>query len=337
LISIRKAANELDRLEAFNRAAVNCYAQAIGSTGLHALEFDAAHLARFRAQLRALKDRLQNTAEPGQLQEVQDSFDGDLKDYQGKTQDQIRRLRKDFEAAKAAVEEFTAALSVNSSDLEKDLTRELDQLEKVATSDSLTEVRNGIHSATKKIAASVEQMRVANLAAIAQMKDEIRLLHEEVKAVQALHPEDAGGVAGNRQPAHPGVHEFASQGAPFSVLLAVVKNLEGMQTLYSPNVVEDGLRSFEARLQSILPPTAVIERRGKQQFAAILTMEPAATLIAMSNDVAKKLSPPFVEQERGVAHTLWFNASVGVLEYRPGIEVAKFESKLKQLADALAS
>jgi GGDEF domain-containing protein len=125
------------------------------------------------------------------------------------------------------------------------------------------------------------------------------------------------------------------QGSPFSILLVVVTNLEGMRNCHSPKVIESGLRNLESRFSSIVLGAAMIGRWSQDQFAAVLSTEPA-NAIAMSSDVMQKLSTPFVEQDQGTAGNLVFNVKAGVIEFRPGADPTKFQSKVKQLASALA-
>lgn len=338
MISLRKTATELDRLEELSRTALACYGAAIHSAENHAIEIDPLHSARFRSQLRVLNERLKAGASNDELNAVRASFDAEMKDYQKTAREQIERLRKDFAAAAAALEALAKSVASNGTDLDQDLNRQLAHLKRAAASNDLQEIRSEVHVAVNKIATSVQSMHVSNQMAIAQMKDEIRLLHEEVKAARGSKPADsaagaaglaADGLAPNRM-----VAKFTAQNRPFSALLAVVENLSGLRMLYPPNAVENGLCSFESRFRGLLPG-AVVERRGRHQFIAILDADPK-DVIAMSGELAKKLSLPIVEVEKGVSHTLRLAAGVGVLEFKPGTDPGKFESKLEQLAQALS-
>ena len=334
MISIRKTATELDRLEELSRAAVSCYRQAINSVENHAIEINPSQSAQFRSQLHILNEKVKAAGSPDELKTVQALFDQELKGYQKMAQEQIERLRKDFAAAASAVEVLAKSVTSNSSGLDQDMGRQLDRLRKVAASDNLVEIRSEILVTVDKIAASIKSMNDSNQLAIAQMKDEIRLLHDQVKAARGPQPaiSEAGGA--NGQAGNLAVAKFTAQNRPFSALLAVVENLQGLRMLYPPNTVESGLCSFEARFKSLLPG-AVVERRGKHQFIAILESDPKE-VIAMSRELAKKLSLPLIEEEKGVSHTLRLSAGVGVLEFMPGTDGRKFETKLDQLAEALS-
>jgi GGDEF domain-containing protein len=95
------------------------------------------------------------------------------------------------------------------------------------------------------------------------------------------------------------------------------------------------LRGFQGRFENILPSSAILGRWANDQFAAILSTAPSSA-IEMSSEVVRKLSEPFVEQSKGSSHSVVFNPRAGVVEFSPGSDLAKFQVKLKQLADALA-
>ena len=175
-------------------------------------------------------------------------------------------------------------------------------------------------------------MRSSNQLAIAQLKDEIRLLHQEVQAARRSQTPDPSSAG--RQRIAGQMEEFIKKNAPFSVLLVVVRNLDGLQNCYSAGVIDSALAGFQSRFESILPSSAIVGRWAKDQFAAILSTAPG-NAIEMSSEVVRKLSEPFLEQEKGGTHSIIFNPRAGVIEFSAGSDFAKFQARLKQLADAL--
>lgn len=333
MISLRKTATELERLEELHRAAVNCYTQALRSTEQHAIELDAAQAAHFRGQVQALRDQLRAESRPSDLEAVQNSFESELKDYRDKSRDQIQRLRREVQAATAAVESFAGSITESEVNLESGLKRELNHLNQCALSDDIQEIRGAIRSSTAKIAASVDQMRSSNQLAIAQLKDEIRLLHQEVQS--AKRSQTADPSLESRQRISGRMEEFVKKGSSFSVLLVVVHNLEGLQNCYSATVIDSALRGFQSRFENILPSSAIVGRWAKDQFAAILSTAPG-NAIEMSSEVVRKLSDSFLEQDKGGTHSVVFTPRAGVVEFSTGSDLAKFQARLAQLAAALA-
>ena len=333
MISLRKTVTELERLEQLHRTAVNCYSQALRSTEQNAIELDTAQTAHFRAQMQALREHLRADAGPSELECVQTSFDIELKDYRDKARGQVQRLRQEVQAATAAVESFAGSITESEINLESGLKRELNSLKQSAQSDDIQQIRGAIHDSTAKIAASVEQMRFANQLAIAQLKDEIRLLHQEVQAARRSQaaPDPA---AESRQRIDGRLEEMVRKDAPFSVLLVAVRNLDGLQNCHPANVIASAVRGFQARFENIVPSSALVGRWAKDQFAAVLTAPPADA-IEMSNGVVRRLSEPFVEPEKDGAQSVVFTPRAGVIEFRPGSDLAKFQARIKQMADAL--
>jgi GGDEF domain-containing protein len=340
MISLRKTVTELDRLEEFQRAAIRCYSEALRSSGQYVVEVDAAEAAEFRTQLETLRDRLQIDPDAKQLESVQSGFEAGLKDYCEKTRAHIRRLRKDVEAAAAAVESFAGSLNESETQLESGVKRELQRLKQSSASDDIQLIRASIDAATAKISAGVEQMRTSSHLAIAQLKDEIRLLHQEVReakakgaAIRTVKTPEAVPVDNQLVGSH--MDQMLRKNTPFSVLLVVVRNLEGLQNCFSAQVIADALGSFQARFENSLPPSAIVGRWTQNQFAAILGTAPANAM-EMSSDVVRKLSAPFLEDEHSGTRSVIFTPRAGVIEFRPGSDTAKFQAKLQQLADTLS-
>ncbi len=337
MISIRKAATELERWEDFSRAAMNCYSQAIDSTGEHAVDLDTAQLALFRAQLQALKKRVRDAAEPDQLRGVGDAFDSGLRDYQKRARESIERLRKDLAAAAAALDAFSGSVAETGTDLETEVKQEIRQLDRLVESDDIREIRRGIRTSTAKIAASLEQMQSRNQLAIAQLKDEIRLLHQEIEAANRAKPIEPADETIERKQMNARLDELMRQGKLCSVMLVVIRNLEGLRNCHSASVIDSSLEAFAARFQAILPGAVLFGRWSEHHFAAVLGTEQAST-IALSREVVQQLSKPVVvEAERGAVRSLVFDARGGVVEFRAGSDPVKFHARLQQLAEVLAS
>jgi len=266
--------------------------------------------------VKALRDKLRADSGAGELESVQAAFDVELKDYQKKTHQQIQKLQQDVQAATAAVESFAGSVNESEINLESGIKRELNSLNQAAASND------------------IEQMRSSNHLAIAQLKDEIRLLHEQVEA--ASHSQLPDPSSESHQRISGRMEELIKRDTSFSVLLVVVRNLEGLGNCYSPNVIENSLRNFQSCFENILPSSAIVDRWARDQFAAILSPRPG-NAIELSNDVVRKLSGPFLERDKGGMHSILFSPRAGVIEFSPGSDWPRFQTKLKKLAEALNS
>lgn len=335
MISLRKSVTDLDRLEELHRTAVKCYSEALQSTSQNAIELDSAQAAHFRSQLQALREQLRADAASGGMEAVQTSFEAELKNYRDKTQEQIQHLRREVQAAAAALESFAGSISETEGNLETRIEREINNLNQSAATDDIQTMRGAIHASTDKIATSVHEMRAANQLTVAQLKDEIRLLHQEIESTRRPQPAP-DPTAESHQQLSSRMQELVNKKTTFSVLLVVVRNLEGLQNCYSTNLIESALEDFQSRFESILPSSAIIGRWDRDQFAAILNTPPA-NAIELSSEVVRKLSEPLPCHEQDKTQSIAFNPRAGVVEFRPGSDTAKFQSRIQQLAGALSA
>ncbi len=336
MISIRKAATELDRLDDLKRAAIGCYGLAIHSTGEFAIEVSEGQARQFRESLLLLEQQCRDAATAEQLEGVQSSFRHELEAHKSTVEDQIRKLRKDVEAAAAAVEAFAGNVVTNGSHYEVEMKRELLRLNTVAAQDDLHEIRAAIRNATAAIAAGFEHLRSVNQLAIAQLKDEIRVLHQQIQAERRTRTAVVTQAAGRGREIGGRVEELLQQSLSFPALVVVIRNLAPLESKYPPSVIDLALNSLTMRLRGILGDRTRFGRWGKEQFLAILDTAPDSA-IGISRQVADQLSKTYILQDKGLTHTVSLQVRAGVVDHRAEGDPAKFYARVDRLAETLAN
>jgi GGDEF domain-containing protein len=332
LISLLKTGLEMQRLEKFKKVALECYGLAIASTEQNVIEVDQEQASQFRGELQALANQLGEATNPEQLQNIQALFGDELREYRDSTHEQLRRLRKEMDAAVAALEEFAGNASSRGDDHEKELKQALLTLDAAAASDRLEAMKAAIRAASSEILSSFEQMQAKSQFAIAQLKDEIRLLHQKIQAGRrpaALHAE-----TWKRQDVDHRIDRMLSQNTSFCLVLIVLRNLKALAGRYSGGVVEEALESLEVRLRDTLGGESTLGRWTTNQFVAILNVSPSSAM-AISRDAAQKLTEPYSFKHEGIPCTLVFQVAAGVVDHQAGSDVVKFQSKLASLSKAL--
>ena len=332
MISLRKTVSELDQLDEFKRAAVECYAAAIGAVDENAVAADAAQLAEFRERIKALHAQVKPGITAEQLRAVQASLSAELHDYSEQANQQIQRLRTDVRAASQAVEVFAEKFAASGADLDVEMKRELQRLDKAARIDDLKEVRSIINDASAGIASQFERMRSTNRLAIAQLKDEIRVLHQEIETARKWRSTAESLETSKQQQIFQQIDVLLRQKTPFSLILVAVRNLTGLQSCYPKAAIESAIASMHVRFQNALPKDSRTGSWTEAQFVAVLTVEPA-TAIAMSRDLAKKLSGVYVLEG---ARTVTLDVTAGVIDWKVRTDPSSLRRRLQQLSDALA-
>lgn len=334
LISILKSATELDRLEDLRSAATECYTLAIRSVSQYAVEIDPHQIAELRLHLKEIERQWLVARGADGMCAVQASFRGELREYRDQTREQLARLRKELESAAAAMASFADEIASHGADHEEDLKGELKRLERVSASSDLQEIRDGIRTALGEIGVSLDQMRRGNKWIVAQLQDEIRVLHQEFQAERrALFTDPASG-AWTRQKLDLKVHELLRQDDRFSIVAIAVRNLPQVKLDYSRNLVERTLKALLLRFRGLLGDDTVIGRWNEREFVAVLDLDPD-TLGAIADELVKKLCGPYAAQENGLAHNVLLDVATAAIEHPAGSDPARFICKLERTMGAL--
>ena len=332
MISLLKTGLEMERLEKFKKVALECYGLAISSTEQNVIEVDLEQAAAFRGELQALVNQLGEASSPEQLQSIQGLFGDELREYRDSAHEQLRRLRKEMDAAVSALEEFAGHAAARGNDHEKALQHALKILDTAAASGRLEAMRAAIRAASADILSSFEQMQARNQLAIAQLKDEIRLLHQKIQAVR--RPLALNVETWNRKDVDDRIDQMLRGNISFCLVLIVLRNLKTLASRYSGGVVEEALESLQVRLRDTLGGEFMLGRWTANQFAAILNVAPGAAM-AISRDAAQKLTEPYSFKHEGIPCTLVFQVAAGVVDHQAGADTLKFQNKLASLSKAL--
>jgi len=334
LISLWKTANDLDRLGDLQQLTVENYVLAITATAQYAVEIERAEVQEFRDHLEALAKALRGATSPDDLKVVESSFRGELREYRDKSKRQLEKLRQEVTTAAATVHSLAENVAANGSDHERVLEGELKKLDGAAKLDNLTEVRGSIHNAITTISSSVDQMRRANRLVVAQLQNEIRLLHQAMQFERRSLFTDRVSGAWTRQKMTDRIDDLLRGEEPFCILMIAIRNLKRLNGHYSRTSIENVLSALVTRFCNILGPEAAIGRWTEEQFVATLPMQPSNAM-ALSREVTQKLSGSYSVQENGLAQSVPVQVAAGIAERRAAIDAGKYYKKLEQLATAL--
>ena len=335
LISIRRAANDLDRMEDLLHSVKDSYGQAIRCTAKYAIEMDPMDTSAFREHLRSLQKRVEDAMFAEDWKAVEASFDGELRDYRDKAVGQLERLHQQIKATSEAVQLFTESVAAIDLDHEAQITGTIDQLEALARSEDVEVLQTGIRSAAQAIAGSIDIMQRRHQASIAELRDEIRVLHKQIDGERKAHLLDSATGVWNRQKLDTQIFDLLEQDQPFCILLVCVRNLPRLDKRYSRTVIASALKALLQRFAGMLEEGALIGRWDEQNFAALLEMEPAATF-RVARLATRQLSGEYAVQDHGQSQSVYLEAVAGVIDRSTGSDEASFQQKLLQMSKALS-
>ncbi len=332
MISLLKTGSEMERLEKLKNVALECYELALTSTEQNVIEVDLQRADLFRAELQSLINRVGKAATPEDVRKIQDLFGEGLRGYRDSAHAQIRQLKKEMDAALSALEEFAGATVARGDDHENELKQALKRLEAAASSSRFDDVRAAIRAATAEILSSFAQMRAQNQFAVAQLKDEIRLLHQKIQG--GRRPTAQTLDTRTRHELEERINEMLRQNTSFCLVLVVLKNLKPLTARYSAPAVEEALHNLQVRLRNALGDVSMLGSWTANQFVAILNAAPNRAMAA-SRYAAQKIAEPYSCTHNGVPSSLVFQVAAGVVDHQAGSDVQKFHAKLASLSAAL--
>ncbi len=335
MISLRKAATELERLEELQQTLAKCYALAIQSSSEYAVELDPHSTEYFRQRLQLLDTQCGQASAPEHYNAVQASLRGELRNYRDQAREQVGRMRKDLQNAAAAMKVFAENVSSSGNDCDLQLRREVEQLEALASSDDIEKIRCGIESTTGAIIRSYGQLRRSHQLVVTQLQDEIRTLHQAMDNERSRMERDHVSGAWNRQKLNQRIEQLLQRNDPFCVLLVSARNLRRLERQYTPAVITDALRTLVQQFDSILGGEAMIGRWSEDVFSAILDLDPSSAM-ALSTEINRKLSSSFPVWTSGVAQMMTIETTTGIVDRRKDSDSSKFYRKLEQMAAAMA-
>jgi GGDEF domain-containing protein len=341
LISILKSVDDLTRLEelekreALSSVIRDCYSLAIHSAAHYAVEVDPRQAAELRQNLQQIEDQSRAAVSADQFRAAQSSFRGELREYRDKSSAQLVKLRKEVENATAAMTIFAETVSSNGENHEQEIAVQLRALEAAAKMDNIAAIRGGIGHVVGAIEASVQQIQRGNQLVVAQLQDEIRVLHLQIEQERKALFTDRASGAWNRQKIDIHLDNLLRQNQPFCLLLVSVRNLKRLDTQHSRTVVEGTLKALVTRFAAMLEDDAVIGRWTEDQFVAILDV-PAGNAIPLSAEATRKLTGSYAVQENGLSQKVTVQATAGVIDRPAGANSATFLEKLEQLAGAIS-
>ena len=335
MISIRKATDDLGKLEETIKTVKATYVHAIPSTSHYSVELDAGDSTKFRNNLEVVRARAEGAADEEDWRSIQASFRGELRDHRDRSLARLTKMRNELKAAADAMEIFAENVVSSSADHKEGLQDALGTLDAVIREESILKVRDALVQTKAQISSSIERMEQEHHLIIAQLRDEIRSLHDQIDADRKAHHVDGATGVWNRQKLQSQMEQMLEHDESFCVLVVGIRNLKRLDQRHSPAVIEGGVKALLQRLGVMLGDNSMMGRWDEEIFAAILQIDPSYA-ISISRQAGQKLSGTYTVQENGMSRNIELQAVAGVIERQRGMDKTAFYKKLDQMAEVLS-
>ncbi len=307
------------------RAALDCHQSTVRLMGEYAIEISSDLAIRYREQIGLLGKRFKAAEEPAALAEAQRDLAEEARLYFEESTHRVARLREDFGSAARALSELVSSITSNNDDHEKLLENELEGLAQLAVMADAAELRQGLQQTTARLTEYVKRIRADNRFVVAQLRDEIRTLQDQVQSLEHQTSKPAGAGAEGVSPEEC-AREWVEDGKTFCGLFICLpsKNDSRQQV---PNGEGPDVRSA---VEAALPPPAKIGAWSDGVLCALAEVDKSTML-----RVSKNLQQSLTGKGTGAFRAPRPSAPSGVVDFRPGDSLPSFLHRANSLIAAL--
>ncbi len=331
MLSVMNTVNELDRLDSIIDAIRRGYCRSLATVADHPSAADVADQQAFRTQVLALAEQLKHAETHPELAAIAPAFEEQIVGLDKKSRAYLANLQKELTATVTALQQVTASFASTGEDHGERLRKELDQLGRLSGAKSIEVIRVGLQEVHRRIGDAVVELQRQNQLVVAQLRDEIRALHEQIQRVEATEKRSAQkGTLFNRNTFELRVTEWLASRQVFCLLVVRLSNWQQIVGQASHDQADELLSHVFQRLQRAVGPETFCARWHEGYFASIVPLDKVTTM-KTSKEIVGRL-----EGEYTLSSSLRFRiqVSTGVIDARSGDTVDTLLRRAGQLVTA---
>lgn len=303
--------------------------RAISTSADYAVEVEPAKLRNCRENLRKIALRAESAVTSRDVDEVQSSFRGELRLYRDQTKEAIGHLRAELHSARTMMQNLSDGMVHSGEDLQTSVNKELGRLQESAKQDDLTAIRKTISETTEAIASSCAKLKQQQDLIVAQLMDEIQMLHKEAEKERRAALTDPDTGAWNRQKLDSRITDLILLNQPFCLFLIVVANDRQLSKDVPKEHVSEALRAMLKRAAKLVKEDTMEGRWSRNTFS-ILTDLAASSLSADAQKMEEALRGAYTVQEDSASHEVFLDIHVRMVERLRGMTEAEFYPHIGQ-------
>jgi hypothetical protein len=238
LISLRKTIAELESAEAARRAAAQSFAAAVQTAADNVVEVHPEEAEAFRQKVLQLAGRLEASPTADDIEAARRDYSNQLRRYREQAGERVRRMREELRGAVAAMQAVAADVASGGERHEEVLRREFHNLEAAAEANPATELRAAVRQTIARVTKSFEDLKRAQALAIAQLRDEIRVLQAELDRGRK------SAALARLEPVGPHIDRALHRGEAFSVVLLALPGLRALEAQHKAEVLESAVQQM---------------------------------------------------------------------------------------------
>ena len=210
---------------------VRAYAGTFEDLKRFAVDWDEAATGTYRSALTRLNAQASGACRAGsEITVFEESVRHALEAHKSGAEAFLARLRDQLRENAAALQQLVTSLTVDSGDTEQKLNDSLSSLRRAAQLDDLNEVRRQILTLSDTLKDCVVGIKRQNSLVIAQLSEEINLLHRRIDQLQSPAKPEEEEAHRSKESLTNAVDKCIAGDRPFSLLLVRVQNLDARRS-----------------------------------------------------------------------------------------------------------
>ncbi len=303
--------------------------RAISTSAEYAVEVEPVKLQQCRANLQKISQRAESATTSALIEEVQSSFRGELRLYRDQAKEAIGQLREELHSARIMMRNLSDGMTHSGQDLQSAVRKELGRLQETAKQEDLDSIRKAIDDASVAITASCAKIKQQQDLIVAQLMDEIQLLHKEAEKERRAALTDPETGAWNRQKLDSRISDLILLNQPFCLFLIVIANDAQLSKDHPKERLAGVFRVMLQRIRHLLKDD-VMEGRWSRNTFAILSDLAASSIAVDAQHMEESLRGPYTSQEDTESHDVFLDIHVHMIERLRGMTEAEFYPHIGQ-------
>jgi len=317
MLSIKRSINSLEESDSRFRTALECYIEAIASTGEFAVAADELSISGFRKDLRQLQRKLVGETIPEVLREGLADFRNSLSAYRDKLNPVLDGAKKEIQQIVDLLAKLAGDLGVHSDRDLSWLAQFGQDLEKVARLQTMAEVRARLAERIRELNAFSEQLQSSTQAAVKEMEEQLAASRARLVQAEALASTDPLTAVANRREGERLIAERIQSGKPFCILLFDLDHFKAINDSFGHNCGDQVLKVFATRLSRQVRAGDAVCRWGGDEFLVILGC-PIQDAFGRAPGLAKRCAGEHEIMVQGRSLRVAIECSVGVAGHVAG-------------------
>lgn len=181
VLSLAKRITELERVEAVRTQLLSYCARGARASARTLVEFDEARVTELRDLLHLEAARIENAQTNSELHAAYNQIDAILEEHRSAGESYLRILRENLNSTARVLQAVLNQMAGSGAAHHDALEEDLERLKEIAHIEDIETLKRALHETAAQLAEKLQSMRREHQLIVTQLRDEIRILHQELQ------------------------------------------------------------------------------------------------------------------------------------------------------------